>query len=114
MMVYMLVIVVQDIKTHLAECHQEEIHYPCPDCCLVFDTFMQLRTHCLVDHMGVRRQQYPCSACNKNFSSITGLRVHVDTIHEKAQVSAGRGERLGRHADTDIVAFLFIHSLKLI
>ncbi|XP_071522044.1 uncharacterized protein [Panulirus ornatus] len=76
----------KDIKTHLAEAHQEEIHYPCTECDEVFDTFMQLRQHCLVIHMGVEREQFMCKICNKKFSSLTGLKVHVETIHKKAQV----------------------------
>ncbi|XP_064110519.1 zinc finger and SCAN domain-containing protein 12-like isoform X1 [Macrobrachium nipponense] len=76
----------KDIKTHLAEAHQEEIHYPCTECDDVFDTFMQLRQHCLVIHMGIEREQYICKLCNKKFSSPTGLKVHVETIHEKVQV----------------------------
>ncbi|XP_045119483.1 zinc finger protein 652-like [Portunus trituberculatus] len=76
----------KDIKTHLAEAHQEEIHYPCTECDEVFDTFMQLRTHCLVVHMGVEREEYACKTCGRKFSSLTGLKVHVETIHEKSQV----------------------------
>lgn len=76
----------KDIKTHLAEAHQEEVHYPCTECDEVFDTFMQLRTHCLVVHMGVAREEYTCKTCARKFSSLTGLKVHIETIHERAQV----------------------------
>ncbi|CAL4128378.1 unnamed protein product, partial [Meganyctiphanes norvegica] len=76
----------KDIKNHIAEAHQEEIHFPCTECDEVFDTFMQLRQHCLVVHMGVEQEKYLCKTCNKTFSSATGLKVHIETIHEKAQV----------------------------
>ncbi|XP_076039593.1 uncharacterized protein LOC143024615 [Oratosquilla oratoria] len=75
----------KDIKTHLAEAHQEEIHYPCTECDDVFDTFMQLRSHCLVVHMGIERERAQCSMCNKTFSSANGLKVHMETIHTKSQ-----------------------------
>ena len=76
----------QDIKTHLAEDHQEEIHFPCTECERVFDTFMQLRQHCLVAHIGVRVERSGCNLCHKTFSSANGLKVHIETIHTKAQV----------------------------
>lgn len=73
----------QDVTTHLAEAHQEEIHYPCPNCSSVFDTFTDLRQHCLVVHIGIVQEEHLCTVCNKPFSSASALKVHKETIHDK-------------------------------
>ncbi|XP_071522041.1 uncharacterized protein [Panulirus ornatus] len=73
----------KDVTTHLAEAHQEEIHYPCPNCSSVFDTFTDLRQHCLVVHIGVAQEEHFCTVCNKSFSSASAMKVHRETIHDK-------------------------------
>lgn len=76
-------VVFQDITTHLAEAHQDEVHFPCPDCELVFNTFTDLRHHCFVGHMGIAQEAHACALCSKNFSSSSALKVHVETIHDR-------------------------------
>lgn len=56
------------------------------ECNEVYDTFMQLRKHCLVVHIGHETERAQCPSCPKSFSSANALKVHTETIHSKAQV----------------------------
>ncbi|XP_045614363.1 uncharacterized protein [Procambarus clarkii] len=73
----------KDIRTHLAEAHQEEVFYPCSNCDSIFDAFTDLRQHCLVVHIGVLQEKHLCTVCKKSFSSSATLKMHTKTIHNK-------------------------------
>ncbi|ROT67184.1 hypothetical protein C7M84_014744 [Penaeus vannamei] len=61
----------------------DEVHFPCPDCEQVFNTFTDLRHHCFVGHMGIAQEAHVCTLCSKTFSSSSALKVHVETIHDR-------------------------------
>jgi len=95
---------VSSIRTHMRFVHFKEKKHECPECGKMFQTNSHMRTHLKRVHLGVRdkceicgkmvqdlnshnlfihkqAKNFPCDQCDKRYSTMPQLRVHISLKH---------------------------------